>query len=124
MCSIKCVVGTWLGLSCFSEFVVGFSVLKLKSEYIKNKEIYNRNNINLSIPDLNLAIFLAFLLGITLAITLYCWLDGNKKAKICARVTGIIYGIIQIVSALTGIMPVLFLIPVLMIVLIIQDMKK
>ena len=42
-----CLVGTWLGLSCFAEFAVGFLALQLKSDYIENKAAYNLKNIYL-----------------------------------------------------------------------------
>ena len=124
MCSIKCVVGTWLGISCFSEFYVGFSTFELKSDYINNKAAYNSLKIYLSTEYLDLLIFMSFLLGIFLAITLYCWLSGNKKAKACAAVSGIIYGILQTIGTIAGSMPVLFILPALMVYLIIKDLQR
>ena len=115
-------MGTWLGISCFAEFVSGFLALSLRADYIKNKETYNLQGIKIWIPDLNLVIFLSFLIGGILVITLCCWLGGRKSVKKCAGVTALIYGILQTCSILIGPLPVLCFIPILMISLIVYDL--
>ena len=71
------LVGVWLVLNCLLQFAI----------------IYRLNEEKTSSNERDGIMFLFFVLGIILAVAFCCWLSGDKEAKKCAGVTGIIYGI-------------------------------